>query len=80
MGGPRPLLKNPENLSEKQRGKLNDITTRHAAWAEGYRLTKTFRDFYQQTDVTAANGFLKGWKVGLRLHHVCLWRPLISAN
>jgi transposase len=60
-GGRWALLKNPENLTAKQREQLNDITTRNATLAEAYRLKETFRDFYQQPDLTSATGFLKGW-------------------
>lgn len=60
-GGRWALLKNPENLTERQREQLNDITTRNAALAEAYRLKETFRDFYRQPDLASATGFLKGW-------------------
>jgi transposase len=60
-GGRWALLKNPENLTEKQRAQLSDITARNAALAEAYRLKETFRDFYRQPDLTSATGFLKGW-------------------
>lgn len=60
-GGRWALLKNPENLTEKQRAQLSDITARNANLAEAYRLKETFRDFYRQPDLTSATGFLKGW-------------------
>lgn len=60
-GGRWALLKNPENLTDKQREQLHDITTRNANLAEAYRLKETFRDFYRQPDLTSATGFLKGW-------------------
>ncbi len=60
-GGRYALLKNPENLTERQRTQLNDITTRNANLAEAYRMKETFRDFYRQPDLKAATGFLKAW-------------------
>lgn len=55
------MLKNPENLTAKQKKSLEDIQKRNAKLAEAYRLKETFRDFYKQTDKEAAEGFLKGW-------------------
>lgn len=55
------LLKNPDNLTPKQREQLTDITARNANLAEAYRLKETFRDFYRQPDLKSATGFLKGW-------------------
>ncbi len=55
------LLKNPENLTDRQRQQLTEITNRNAALAEAYRMKETFRDLYRQTDLRAATGFLKAW-------------------
>lgn len=60
-GGRYALLKNPANLTAKQREQLKDITSRNAALAEVYRMKETFRDLYRQPDRVAAHGFLKGW-------------------
>ena len=60
-GGRFALLKNPINLTERQREQLRDITARNAALAEVYRMKETFRDLYRQEDIHAATGFLKGW-------------------
>ncbi len=54
------LLKNPENLTDKQRGQLAEITSRNAALAEAYRMKETFRDLYRKPDPRSAKGFLKG--------------------
>jgi len=60
-GGRYALLKNPANLTAKQREQLTDITRRNAALAEVYRMKETFRDLYRQPDQVAAQGFLKAW-------------------
>ena len=57
------LLKNPENLTDRQREQLTEITGRNAALAEAYRMKETFRDLYRQPDLPSAKGFLKGWLV-----------------
>jgi transposase len=60
-GGRFALLKNPVNLTDRQREQLQDITSRNASLAEVYRMKETFRDLYRQPDIVAATGFLKGW-------------------
>ncbi len=55
------LLKNPMNLTDRQRETLTEITKRNAALAEVYRMKETFRDLYRQPDLRSATGFLKGW-------------------
>lgn len=60
-GGRWALLKNAENLTLNQREQLKDITARNATLAEAYRLKETFRDFYKQSDLRSATGFLRGW-------------------
>lgn len=55
------LLKNPANLTDRQRARLMEITSRNAALAEAYRMKETFRDLYRQPDLHSARGFLKGW-------------------
>ena len=55
------LLKNPVNLTDRQRESLAEVTTRNAALAEVYRMKETFRDLYRQPDLRSATGFLKGW-------------------
>lgn len=75
-GGRWALLKNPENLTTKQREKLNDITTRNAALAEAYRLKETFRDFYRQPDLATASGFLTDW---ITMAEQSTIKPMIKA-
>ena len=59
-GGRFALLKNPTNLTDRQREQLKVITSRNAALAEVYRMKETFRDLYRQPDIVAATGFLRG--------------------
>lgn len=55
------LLKNPENLTAKQREVLTEVQQRNAALAEAYRLKETFRDVYRQPSKADARGMLKAW-------------------
>lgn len=55
------LLKNPENLTSKQREMLAEVQQRNAALAEAYRLKETFRDVYRQPSKADARGMLKAW-------------------
>jgi transposase len=55
------LLKNPENLTAKQREVLAEVQQRNAALAEAYRLKETFRDVYRQPSKADARGMLKAW-------------------
>ena len=70
------LLKNPENLTDKQRGQLAEITGRNAALAEAYRMKETFRDLYRQPDLWSAKGFLKGW---LAVAKQSALKPIVKA-
>ncbi len=55
------LLKNPENLTAKQREVLTEVQQRNAALAEAYRLKETFRDVFRQPSKADARGMLKAW-------------------
>jgi transposase len=55
------LLKNPENLTTKQREVLTEVQQRNAKLAEAYRLKETFRDVYRQSSKADARGMLKAW-------------------
>jgi transposase len=55
------LLKNPENLTAKQREVLAEVQQRNATLAEAYRLKETFRDVYRQRSKADARGMLKAW-------------------
>jgi transposase len=54
-------LRNPENLTPSQAGKLEELKSRYGTLAEAYRLRQSFRDFYEQPDLRSARGFLKAW-------------------
>ncbi len=54
------LLKNPMNLTARDREALTEIQARNATLAEAYRLKETFRDLYLQIDEDPARNFLKG--------------------
>jgi transposase len=53
-------LRNPANLSERQRAMLDSLPTRHLKTARAYQIRLAFQDLYQQPAETAA-GFLKKW-------------------
>lgn len=55
------LLKNPENLTAKQRLMLTEIQQRNAPLAEAYRLKETFRDVYRQHSKNDARDLMKAW-------------------
>lgn len=70
------LLKNPENLTARDREALAEIQARNATLAEAYRLKETFRDLYLQTDEHEARNFLKGW---VACAHASGIKPMIAA-
>lgn len=70
------LRKNPENLTDKQRGQLAEITGRNAALAEAYLMKATFRDLCQQPDLRSAKGFLAGW---LAVAEQSQLKPIVKA-
>ena len=53
-------LRNPANLSDRQRAMLDSLPTRHLKTARAYQIRLAFQDLYQQPADTAA-GFLKKW-------------------
>ena len=55
------LLKNPENLTSKQRLLLAKVQQRNANLAEAYRLKETFRDVYRQRSKDDARGLMNAW-------------------
>lgn len=55
------LIKNPENLTTRQRQVLEEVQQRNAKLAEAYRLKETFRDVYAQCGKEDARGMMKGW-------------------
>jgi transposase len=54
-------LKNPANLSSRQRQRLDDLKCSNLLTAEAYRMKLTLQDFYEQANPTAAATFLDEW-------------------
>jgi transposase len=54
-------LRNPANLSDRQRATLDSLPTRHLKTARAYQIRLAFQDLYQQPSAEAAAGFLKKW-------------------
>ena len=53
-------LRNPANLSERQRATLDSLPTRHLKTARAYQIRLAFQDLYEQPSEAAAS-FLKKW-------------------
>ena len=61
LGGTRYIwLRNPDNLSERQRSTLEALPTRHLKTARAYQIRLAFQDLYEQPSDEAA-GYLKKW-------------------
>jgi transposase len=54
-------LRNPANLSARQRATLEGLPTRHLKTARAYQIRLAFQDLYHQPSVQAGAGFLKTW-------------------
>jgi transposase len=54
-------LRNPANLSERQRATLDSLPTRHLKTARAYQIRLAFQDLYDQPSAETAAGFLKNW-------------------
>jgi transposase len=54
-------LRNPTNLSARQRAILEGLPTRHLKTARAYQIRLAFQDLYDQPSVQAGAGFLKKW-------------------
>ena len=54
-------LRNPENLSERQRATLDSLPTRHLKTARAYQIRLAFQDFYRQDNPKQATQYLKRW-------------------
>jgi transposase len=54
-------LRNPANLSERQRATLDSLPTRHLKTARAYQIRLAFQDLYDQPAAETAAGFLKKW-------------------
>ncbi len=53
-------LRNPANLSERQRATLDSLPTRYLKTARAYRIRLAFQELYDQPSAAAAN-YLKRW-------------------
>lgn len=54
-------LRNPTNLSDRQKATLEALPTRHLKTARAYQIRLAFQDLYDQPTVAAGAGFLKKW-------------------
>jgi transposase len=54
-------LRNPANLSERQRATLDSLPTRHLKTARAYQIRLAFQEFYEQDTPEQAAAFLKRW-------------------
>ena len=54
-------LRNPVNLTERQRATLDGLSTQHLKTARAYQIRLAFQDLYQQPSAEAGEGFLKKW-------------------
>jgi transposase len=54
-------LRNPANLSERQRATLESLPKRHLKTARAYQIRLAFQEFYQQDTPEQAAAFLKRW-------------------
>ena len=54
-------LRNPANLSARQRATLEGLPTRHLKTARAYQIRLAFQDLYDQPSVQDGAGFLKKW-------------------
>lgn len=62
LAGTRYLwLRNPDNLSERQRAIFQDLPMRHLKTARAWRIRLAFQDFYEQPTATAGVAYLKRW-------------------
>jgi len=54
-------LRNPANLTERQRATLDALPTQHLKTARAYQIRLAFQDLYDQPSAEAGAGFLKKW-------------------
>jgi len=55
------LLKNPENLTQKQKVKLKDLLSCNLKTIRAYLLKEDFKNFWEYTSATWAGKFLDAW-------------------
>lgn len=54
-------LKNPQNLTAKQRNKLNSLKNEHIDTVRAYNLRLSFQGFFDQPDRESGEQYLKRW-------------------
>jgi transposase len=54
-------LRNPANLSDRQKATLDSLPTRHLKTARAYQIRLAFQDLYEQPSDEAAADYLKRW-------------------
>jgi transposase len=54
-------LRNPANLSERQKAMLDSLPTHHLKTARAYQIRLAFQDLYEQPSTQTAAAFLKKW-------------------
>lgn len=54
-------LKNPQNLTAKQRNKLNSLKNEHIDTVRAYNLRLSFQGFFDQPDRASGEQYLKRW-------------------
>ena len=54
-------LRNPANLSERQKATLDSLPTHHLKTARAYQIRLAFQDLYEQPSIETATSFLKKW-------------------
>ena len=54
-------LRNPANLSERQKATLDSLPTHHLKTARAYQIRMAFQDLYEQPSTQTATAFLKKW-------------------
>lgn len=54
-------LRNPRNLSDRQRAALEGLPQRHLKTGRAYRLRLAFQELYDQSSAAVGAGYLKAW-------------------
>ncbi len=54
-------LRNPQNLSDRQKATLEALPTQHLKTARAYQIRLSFQDFYDQPATEQARTYLKKW-------------------
>ena len=54
-------LRNPTNLSDRQRAALEGLPTRHLKTGRAYQIRLAFQELYEQSSTAAGASYLKAW-------------------